>query len=220
MKKKGQLFAQPFIIIFALIVAVLTVAWGTSVILDLKDRADFTEIVTTIADIRDDVNTYFYLEQGSSKLLNYIVPSDLKCICFKDQSDFSSGAVTDPPASCDPKEFENLKTTIRSTTTRNVFLTPINKYKINSHDIEKEILAPFGKNPLCIPVRNQRFKAIIENQGTHVEISRYCKGEAGTCQTSCSGGLDHIFGNYHPNLFDRLSDISPQRMKLSEADKL
>lgn len=33
-------------------------------------------------------------------------------------------------------------------------------------------------------------------------------------------GLDHIFGDYHPNLFDRLSDINPKRMKLSEADKL
>jgi len=33
-------------------------------------------------------------------------------------------------------------------------------------------------------------------------------------------GLDHIFGDYHPNLFDMLADINPQRMKLIEADKL
>jgi len=33
-------------------------------------------------------------------------------------------------------------------------------------------------------------------------------------------GLDHIFGDYHPNLFDRLVDINPQRKKLNEADKL
>ncbi|MCH7568856.1 MAG: hypothetical protein IIA87_05540 [Nanoarchaeota archaeon] len=33
-------------------------------------------------------------------------------------------------------------------------------------------------------------------------------------------GLDHIFGDYHPNLFDRLSDINPKRIKLSEADRL
>lgn len=33
-------------------------------------------------------------------------------------------------------------------------------------------------------------------------------------------GLDHLYGNYHPNLFDRLADLSPKRMKLSEADKL
>jgi hypothetical protein len=33
-------------------------------------------------------------------------------------------------------------------------------------------------------------------------------------------GLDHIFGDYHPNLFDRLSDLGPARIKLSEADKL
>jgi len=33
-------------------------------------------------------------------------------------------------------------------------------------------------------------------------------------------GLDHIFGDYHPNLFDRLSNLNPRRMKLSEADKL
>ena len=33
-------------------------------------------------------------------------------------------------------------------------------------------------------------------------------------------GLDHIFGDYHPNLFDRLNDLNPQRIKLNEADKL
>jgi len=42
----------------------------------------------------------------------------------------------------------------------------------------------------------------------------------------CSGnfvyvcGLDHIFGDYHPNLFDRISDLNPRRMKLSEAYQL
>jgi len=33
------------------------------------------------------------------------------------------------------------------------------------------------------------------------------------------GGLDHIFGNYHPNLFDRLSDLHPTRIRLNEADR-
>lgn len=33
-------------------------------------------------------------------------------------------------------------------------------------------------------------------------------------------GLDHIFGDYHPNLFDRLTDLNPNRMKLSEVDML
>ncbi len=33
-------------------------------------------------------------------------------------------------------------------------------------------------------------------------------------------GLDHLFGDYHPNLFDRLSDLNPNRIKLIEADKL
>ena len=34
------------------------------------------------------------------------------------------------------------------------------------------------------------------------------------------GGLDHIYGDYYPNLFDRLADSNPVRMKLSETDKL
>ena len=198
MKKRGQLFAQPFIIIFALIVAVLVVIWGVKVIFDLKNRADLTEIIATMADIRGDVNTYFYLEQGSSKLLNYIVPPNTKCICFKDlTSEAFSNINFDKnkiPDFCDPEELENLKTGMDETTTRNVFITPINTYSINSHNIEKEILAPFGKNPLCIQITNQRFKAIIENQGTHVAISRYCKGEGGECGDlgQCSGGFDTL----------------------------
>ena len=34
------------------------------------------------------------------------------------------------------------------------------------------------------------------------------------------GGLDHIYGDYHPNLFDRLADLNPIIMKLSAADNL
>ena len=33
-------------------------------------------------------------------------------------------------------------------------------------------------------------------------------------------GLDHIFGDYYPNLYDRLVDLSPERIKLNLADKL
>ncbi len=33
-------------------------------------------------------------------------------------------------------------------------------------------------------------------------------------------GLDHLYGDYHPNLFDRLAGLKPERMKLSDADKL
>lgn len=33
-------------------------------------------------------------------------------------------------------------------------------------------------------------------------------------------GLDHIFGDYHPNLYDRLLDLNPRRIKLNEADNL
>ena len=32
--------------------------------------------------------------------------------------------------------------------------------------------------------------------------------------------LDHIYGDYHPNLWDRLQDLNPVRMKLNEADSL
>jgi hypothetical protein len=32
------------------------------------------------------------------------------------------------------------------------------------------------------------------------------------------GGLDHIYGNYSPNLFDRLADLFPERTKLCEFD--
>ena len=34
------------------------------------------------------------------------------------------------------------------------------------------------------------------------------------------GGLDHFYGDYHPNLFDRLADLNPTRMKLSDVGSL
>lgn len=33
------------------------------------------------------------------------------------------------------------------------------------------------------------------------------------------GGVAHIFGDYKPNLFDRLADLNPTRVKLNEVDK-
>ncbi len=33
-------------------------------------------------------------------------------------------------------------------------------------------------------------------------------------------GLDHLYGSYNPNLFKRLADLKPKRLKLNVADKL
>jgi len=34
------------------------------------------------------------------------------------------------------------------------------------------------------------------------------------------GGLDHLFGEYHPNLADRLADLNPLLIRLHEADDI
>ena len=55
-------------------------------------------------------------------------------------------------------------------------------------------------------------------QGRDKHTEQILRSQTGNVVYVC--GLDHIFGDYHPNLFDRLIDSHPGRMKLSEADQL
>jgi hypothetical protein len=67
------------------------------------------------------------------------------------------------------------------------------------------------------PVRDcQELVAFYQARDQHTE--QILRKQTGNVVYVC--GLDHIFGNYHPNLFDRLSDLNPTKIKLSEADKV
>ena len=83
MKKRGQLFGQPFVFIFALIVGALILIFGARYIIQLKDTGEQVQVVKFIERLREDVNQYYFLDVGSSKIIRINLPNKVKGICFK-----------------------------------------------------------------------------------------------------------------------------------------
>ena len=170
--KKAQLFAEPFIIIFALLVAILLLAWGVKIILDIQDKGSYTELLTTITDLKEQVTTYYNLEQGSRSLLELRVPNKITCFCFKDLDlpDYSLNSNSIPDF-CNQERTELINIMKNSQLKYNLFVTPVKTFSLTRFKlIEPTTILRPTDNPLCIKVENGIFKAIIENKGDHIEI--------------------------------------------------
>ncbi len=171
--KKGQVFSEPFIFIFAIIVAALVLAWGFKIIVDLKEKAQIVDLSDTITSLRNDIRTYYSLSTTSSKKIEYKLPPKIKCFCFKDITSNNipllSGNIPDV---CDP---DNTLYQIMDDSQQkyHLFITPQDAYQLtlnfNLAPNQIQIFKP-STNPLCIQIKNNFFKAIIENKGQYVEI--------------------------------------------------
>ncbi|MEK6934344.1 MAG: hypothetical protein AABW46_00540 [Nanoarchaeota archaeon] len=103
MKKRGQIFGEPFIFIFALIVAAMVFAFGIKIFFDIQERAEFAQVADTVQRINEQITTFYNLEQGSNNVLKYNFPSSVDCICFLQQTT-SSFQLT---GNCDNDLLEN-----------------------------------------------------------------------------------------------------------------
>lgn len=164
--KKGQIFAQPFIIIFALIVAVLVLAFGFKAVLDLQEKARFAELLDAQTEIQEVARTMYTLGVGSQRTLNLRVPKDLECFCFQDSSNTNLDQSNLEPCTENPA---NLKNTMQALTDKQLFITPSNKYPINKFTIINQ-LKPVS-NPLCIQVISSRISITLTSEGSYVEVS-------------------------------------------------
>jgi len=80
--KRGQLLGQPFVYIFAIIVAALILVFGTKSILDLRERQELVELATFVTDLKEEVAAYYRFDIGSSKELDLNLPRKVKQVCF------------------------------------------------------------------------------------------------------------------------------------------
>ena len=172
--KKGQ-FDQPFIIIFAMIVAIMILIFGFKVILDLKERGDFTLLGDNVADLRDFARTYYNLEEGSAREIDLRVPGSINCFCFKDtnvppSNSFNQNNIL---TECNENQATFSQTMQNADEAYNLFVTPSNAFSTTSFWIIEPttlLVPPPSENPLCIQIQNSKFKAVIENKGSYVEI--------------------------------------------------
>lgn len=155
--KKAQLFSQPIIFIFAIVVAALILTWGSYNIYKFTKTTRTIELGTALTDLKDLTNTYYNLDEGSSREINIKLPKQVKYICF-----------TDPNEELNTYGLEQLDPNLPQLLQakgKNIFIIPTtikpSTYYINN-------LIPI-ENPLCVKTINS-LKATIENRGTHVEI--------------------------------------------------
>ena len=152
--KRGQLLSQPFIMLFAIIVGALVLAWGVYEINKLMNLSEDVQLTDTVSNLQKVVDQYYYFNEGSSKEYKIILPSKFDKICF-----YSSGLGWNPSDSDLNREF------MEARENDNVFIFPIADGSVfNVANIETE-----GRNPLCFK-SGEAFT--ITSRDTHVEVSQ------------------------------------------------
>ena len=157
MKKRGQLLSEPLVLVFALIVGAMILMWGMYYVLKLKDVGESVEISTFISNLRKDVDSFYYLDEGSSKIINIRLLSKIDYVCFKGSGSFNNQQILAKYPEFD-FIFEN--------NDKNIFFLPLDAYRVTIYNIEN--LRSTGLNPLCF--KNGE-KAKLTTKATYVEIS-------------------------------------------------
>ena len=139
-RKKGVLFSQPFIYILGLVVVGLLLLFGFRVINNLTVVSKDVEFVKFVNDFEDEIELYYDLDIGSSKILDIPIGPELMYICFVDRDS--------KPDYLDvlDKDVENL---MRIAIGKNVFFISYPTTKEREAVYIKHI-KPAGENPLCI----------------------------------------------------------------------
>jgi hypothetical protein len=159
--KKGQLFGQPFVYIFIIVVAALILFFGFKAVRDILNLQEGVEFSTFVINLDEEIEKVYHLDYGSSfSLEDMAVSSNINEICFLD---------LDKPRDVGNIEDEIARELIDSAVNKNIFFIS-----------EDELLDPFfnekivvrEENPLCVKVENGRINVRLTNQGTEVLVEK------------------------------------------------
>lgn len=159
MKKRGQLLGQPLLMIFALIVGALILAWGVYQIYKLTTTSCSVEVEGYIATLKKDVQRYYYFEVGSSNKFQVRLPCDYNYICFVNHS-------TPPPTDPAVRPPNYNRQFVLDRQDDNVFI--YSKKEVSTFYIPYLSLPSTSNKVLC--VKNYQY-IILTSQGTYVEVS-------------------------------------------------
>ena len=160
-KKKGQLLSQPFIYIFMLVVIGLLLFFGFRVIKNFMSVTKDVEFVKFVNDFEDEIELYYDLDIGSSKIIDAPVGNEIMYTCFVDRDGKIDYSIAPDKRAGD---------LMRAAIGKNVFFISYPTLKEREAVYIKHI-RPEGKNPLCIRTIN-KLKVKIESKGKYVGISR------------------------------------------------
>ena len=160
---KGQLLGMPMVMIFALIVGAMILAWGIYTIMDITDQANYIDLVDTIDDLRSNAEAFGNYDEGTSKKYVLDLPKEIEYICFYNSA--SKGECLLDGISC-PSEFSDYNEIFG--TINNVYVFPM-AYDTSQFKIDEEFFPEKG-NPECISNGNT---ALLKKQDGYVSITYY-----------------------------------------------
>jgi len=176
---KNGAVEQTFIFIFALIVAAMIMVWGAKTILDLRNKAEQVQVGDAIEDIKEMAITYYNLEEGSSTPISIMLPTGVKCICFKNIFNPSSalnGVLVDGTNLNEECSENRLGAMLNSDDLQyNIFVTPFNSYVITRFSAIKQMVPYFNGDEvkyMCFRNEKGKINAAIESKGDKVYIKR------------------------------------------------
>ena len=149
--QRGELFSQPFIMIFALIIMALVLVFGIRSFTQVSDTADSVDAAKFILQLKNEITKYYNFDIGSSKILKISLPTKLKEICFYNPAQ----AIT---ADLDPY----VKGVIEKGR-NNLYLLPLETYPTSSYPIE-HLRNIDKKNPSCIQKKEGSITIYLETQ--------------------------------------------------------
>lgn len=163
MHKKG-VSTQVFAFIFALFFMALILAYGAKTLVNLKHISSDVELTDFVLKLRDEADSMFHFDIGSSKDISLFLPGNVERICFFN----GEHAITVPHLD------SALRNYLDTTTGKNVFVMPFS-FAQNAFFVD-HLRAGGGENPLCfLPAGklNARLHTVLgDDGGVYVELRR------------------------------------------------
>lgn len=163
--KKGQLFEQPYVFIFAAVLIGLLLIFGFYVIRNLTNLGDEVDLRVLISKLNSEVKECKSLDYGSVCEVSSVSFSNIRVVCFIDaENQVSLSGV--------PSNFirSNINKTIQSKRF-NVYFEPLSSKKLKQNYVYIDFIKP-SENPLCQNVVGSKVNLFLENKGDYVQIRR------------------------------------------------
>lgn len=159
MRKRGQLFGQPFVLIFALVVGALILFWGIYQVFQLKDIADDAELARFMTSFKRTVDEYYWKDLDSSKRFMLTLPSGVTSLCFTNKEN----SLSKPKPADFFQKHKGFDFIMKESKDQVFFILDkeIKPYAVND-------TKPKDYNPLCIPTGEY---IVLTSKGSYVEVS-------------------------------------------------
>ncbi|HZX12633.1 MAG TPA: hypothetical protein VFE88_04225 [Candidatus Nanoarchaeia archaeon] len=161
--KQGQLFSQPFTIIFTLVVAALIIFFGYKAITGLLDFGEKVCIKTFQKDLQSAVRDIAEQPPGSTTKTNIPTCSNMKAVCIATPNTLNN---------LNTLEYSDVRETLEALSATsfrdNVFIAST---KTNIHFDPFEIKKLRPTELLCDDTLDGRLNLLLASKGTHAEAT-------------------------------------------------